>query len=97
MLGRTWHRLIAGLAQNAGYQLVLECIGTAVRVLSADISTAVNLIQIVVGRWPITDQPLDLIRQLVVDGKGDVLRRIGYKISNQGRRWLNTILKNHCG
>lgn len=76
---------------------MLECIGTAVRVLSADISTAVNLIQIVVGRWPITDQPLDLIRQLVVDGKGDVLRRIGYKISNQGRRWLNTILKNHCG
>lgn len=64
---------------------MLECVSSSVRVLSADIASAVDLIQIVVGCWAIANQSLHLIRELVVDGERYVFGRVGHKVRNERR------------
>lgn len=89
MLRWTGHCLIAGLTQNTRDQLVLERIRPSVSKLTAHVSTAIDLIQIIVVCGSITDQPLHLIRQLIIYGERYVLRCIRHKV-NQSRCRLAT-------
>lgn len=84
-----WHGLISWLTQNAWHQLMREFV-TCVGVLAANISAAIDLIEIIgIGsRRTITNQSLHLIRQLIVYRERHVFGGIRYKVRHKGWAWL---------